>query len=137
VSNPDPGREGRKRPSTIAALEITTASGIGLFWVAWFAGGLAPEDPPACYLAFERAFPLPDLVLALALLAAGLFLLKGRPAGRALSLACAGALIFLGLLDASFNLQNGLYSTPANLAMNGCINLWCVGLGTGLLIRFR
>ena len=95
-------------------------------------------DPPACYLAFERAFPVPDLVLALALLAAGILLLMGHPAGRAPSLACAGALIFLGLLDASFNLQNGIYSaSAAALAMNGLLNLWCVGLGTAILIRFR
>ncbi|MFC1889184.1 hypothetical protein ACFL4G_05450 [Thermodesulfobacteriota bacterium] len=138
MSGPKPEVKGQKRAMPIAALEIFTAAGIALFWAAWFAGSLAPENPPACYFAFERAFPVPDLVLALSLLAAGILLLKGRPAGRALSLACAGALVFLGLLDASFNFQNGIYSASAtDLAMNGLLNLWCVGLGAAILGRLR
>jgi hypothetical protein len=121
----------------IASLEIVTGVGLVLFWVAFFTVGLAPDNAPPCYYAYEHSFPLPDGVLALLLLAAGILLLRSRPAGRTLSLIAAGALVFLGLLDFSFNLQNGVYLTSTiDLVLNALINIWCVGFGiaTAVLI---
>ena len=51
---------------------------------------------------------------------------------------CAGALIFLGLLDFSFNFQNGIYAlSTADLLLNGFINLWCVVFGIILAVKCR
>lgn len=118
---------------TIAVLELLTGAGLIAFWTLFFTVGLAPADPPPCYFAFEKSFPLPDSVLAVALLCAGVLLLKGKPAGRALSLVCAGALVFLGLLDFSFNIRNGIYSSsPADAAFSVFINAWCVLFGASV-----
>ncbi|MEW5723544.1 MAG: hypothetical protein AB1896_10590 [Thermodesulfobacteriota bacterium] len=115
---------------TLAWLQMATGVGIVLFWIGFFTVGLAPENPPPGYFAFEHAFPLPDAFLAAALILAGALLIQGRPAGRVLGLAAAGGLVFLGLVDFSFNLENGMYTlSAADLALNGFINLWCVGLG--------
>jgi len=115
---------------TTALLQVATGIGILLFWAAFFTIGLAPQNPPECYFAYEHAFPLPDSVLAVGLVVAGYLLLAGKSAGRALSLVCAGGLIFLGLLDVSFNLQNGIYAaSPVELFTNGLINAWCIGFG--------
>jgi hypothetical protein len=114
-----------------------TATGLGLlaFWALFFTVGMAPANPPACYFAFERAFPLPDGVLALGLLAAGILPATGRSWARVLTLPCAGALVFLGLLDFSFNLQNGIYaSSLVDGVFAAAINLWCVSLGTVLTV---
>jgi hypothetical protein len=55
-----------------------------------------------------------------------------------MSLVAAGALIFLGLLDFSFNLQNGVYTASTlDLAINGFINAWCVGFGLFLIYSLR
>jgi len=117
----------------IASLEIVTGIGLILFWIAFFTVGLAPDKAPPCYFAYEHSFPLPDGVLAILLLIAGILLMRSRPAGRPLSLVAAGALVFLGLLDFSFNLQNGIYLTSTvDLALNAFINLWCVGLGLAI-----
>ncbi|MFA5398880.1 MAG: hypothetical protein WC169_06875 [Dehalococcoidia bacterium] len=119
----------------IASLEIVTGVGLILFWLAFFTVGLAPEKAPPCYYAYENSFPLPDGILAVLLLVAGMLLMKSNPAGRALSLIGAGALIFLGLLDFSFNLQNGIYLTSVvDLVLNALINLWCVGFGLAACI---
>jgi hypothetical protein len=127
-----------KPEKTIAVLEILTGAGILLFWLGFFTVGLAPEAPPPGYLSFEYSFPLPDSILAATLIVAGILNLKGKPAGRVLSLVSAGALIFLGLLDFSFNIQNGMYAISAlDTALNAFINLWCVGFGLALLFRFR
>jgi hypothetical protein len=133
---------GRAYP-VLASLQIATGAGIILFWLLFFTVGLAPENPPPGYYAFEHAFPLPDFLLALALLRAASLLLSGDPGdqrkGRTFSLACAGALLFLGALDFNFNVQNGLYTktslTDAVTAV--LIQAWCIGFGLGMAWRFR
>lgn len=119
---------------TIAVLELLTGVGLILFWIGFFTIGLAPKNPPPCYFAYEHSFPLPDIVLAIVLLAAGILLLSGNPRGRKFSLVAAGALIFLGLLDFSFNIQNGVYRiSTLDLILNAFINIWCVGFGLAIV----
>jgi hypothetical protein len=119
-----------KKDRIVPILEIVTAAGLILFWVAFFTIGLAPESPPQCYFAYEHAFPLPDICLALLLLASGILWLRQNPLGKTLSLVAAGALIFLGLLDFSFNIQNGIYLASAlDLVLNAFINAWCMAVG--------
>jgi len=126
-----------KSIKVIAILEIVTALGILGFWIMFFFAGMVPENPPACYFAYEHAFPLPDSALSIGLIVAGIFLLKGKPWGSRLSLICAGGLVFLGLLDFCFNLQNGVYSLSAGeLVSNGFINLWCVAFGAAVAVSF-
>jgi hypothetical protein len=120
---------------TIAVLELLTGIGIILFWIGFFTIGLAPENPPQCYYAYEHSFPLPDGLLAILLLAAGILLLLNNPLGSRLSLVAAGALVFLGLLDFSFNIQNGIYMTSKlDLVLNAFINVWCVGFGVVIAV---
>jgi hypothetical protein len=124
----------------VAILEIITALGLCLFWLAFFTVGLAPANPPVGYFQFEHSFPPPDLLLAGLFLVAGCCLLDMRPqrrrCGRSLSLVGAGALMFLGALDISFNLQNGMYAISLQdtlLAL--AVNAWCVGFGAALVLR--
>ncbi len=129
--------EKERSQKATAVLELLTGLGIILFWVGFFTIGLAPENPPAGYFVYEHSFPLPDCLLAITLIVSAVLLLKGRPLGRTLSLVAAGALIFLGLLDFSFNIQNGMYAASVlDTILNVFINLWCVGFGAFLLVRF-
>ena len=126
-----------RKSNVLAAFEFLTAVGIILFWIGFFTVGLAPANAPACYFAYEHSFPPADLVLAVILISAAILLLRGRPAGRSFSLVAAGGLIFLGIIDASFNLQNGVYALSAlDLVLNAFINIWCVGFGAFLVARF-
>jgi hypothetical protein len=119
-----------RKATLVAAIEIITALGLIGFWILFFTVGLAPENPPACYSAYEHSFPLADLVLAGTLLTAGILTLKRYPGARTVTHLCAGALVFLGLLDFSFNLQNGIYALSLeSMLSNGFINLWCAGSG--------
>lgn len=122
---------------TVAIFQIITALGIILFWIGFFTVGLAPETPPPCYFAFEHSFPLPDILLAVTILVAAFFLIRGNPLGRNLSLASAGALIFLGVLDFSFNIQNGMYSISImDTILNGFINSYCAVFGIIVIVLF-
>jgi hypothetical protein len=117
---------------------MATGVGIIVFWVMFFTVGLAPANPPTCYFAFEHAFPLPDAVLAIGLLAAGALVIAGRSGARTLGLVCAGGLVFLGLLDASFNIQNCIYTSSLSKGtMAAAINLWCIALGIAIALVMR
>jgi len=121
--------------TTIAILELLTAVGLILFWILFFTVGLAPKNPPRGYLEYEHSFPLPDGLLAILMLVSGTLLLLNNPLGVSLSLVAAGALVFLGVLDFSFNIQNGLYKTSRmDLVLNAFINIWCVGLGIAIAV---
>jgi len=123
---------------TIAILQIVTAAGLILFWLGFFTIGLAPEKAPECYFAYEHAFPLPDLLLAAALLASGVLTIRGKTMGKVVALVAAGALIFLGLLDFCFNMQNGIYtSSVMDLILNAFINIWCVAFGIAIVWCYR
>ena len=62
-------------------------------------------------------------------------MLRGRPAGGRLSLVNAGGLLFLGVIDISFNFQNGIYGLGLDeLISMAAINFWCVAFGASLII---
>jgi hypothetical protein len=118
----------------LATLQMITAGGIAAFWSLFFTVGLAPENPPPGYFAFEHAFPFPDLLLAAALLGAASALRSADAArqarGRWVSLVCAGGLLFLGCVDLSFNLQNRMYTVSlADGVLAAGLQIWCLALG--------
>lgn len=147
-----------KASRIVALLQLALALGFIGFWILFFAEDACRVSGPrladclatgkstdcarpalACerYLAFENSFPLPDLgfIVPLLLLSAwGIW--QNRRMGLLTGIMAGSALIFLGLLDISFNLQNARYSTGMiDLLMNGVINLVCVIFGP-LLVRF-
>ncbi len=129
---------GKQTGKALPVLAIITAAGLALFWIGFFTVGLAPENPPACYFAYEHSFPVPDIILAIVLLTGGVLTLKGNANGSRLLVAGGGALVFLGLLDICFNWQNGMYALSAlDLGLNAFINLWCVGFGAALVAKMK
>jgi hypothetical protein len=119
---------------TIARLQMATAGGLLLYWALFFTVGLAPDNPPAGYFVFQHSFTVPDIILSLAFFRAATWLLSSDPhkrrLGRALSMVCAGALLFLAGLDISFNIINSVYAfLPLDTIVEGAVNIWCVGFG--------
>jgi hypothetical protein len=129
------------RVEFIARLELYTAAGLFLYWVLYFTTGVAPPNPPPGYFVFQNSFTFADLILAVLLTRAAMYLLGGDPIrrviGRGLSLVCAGALLFLGGLDISFNFQNGIYLVlSVDMVLEVAINIWCLGFGFLLAYEF-
>lgn len=117
-----------------SAGQIATGVGILIFWGLFFTVGLAPDKPPPCYFAYEHAFPLPDTILAIGLIAGGINALTSQTWGRDVSLACGGGLMFLGVLDLSFSWQNGMFAGPIVEALLAvAISGWCAGFGLWII----
>ena len=132
---------GSERIQLIARLQLLTAAGLFLYWILYFTVGVAPDNPPPGYFVFQNSFTFADLILALLLTRAATYLLGANPIrrviGRGLSLICAGALLFLGGLDISFNFQNQIYLTwSIDMALEVAVNIWCLGFGFLLAYEF-
>ena len=109
-------------------LQLLTSIGLILFWTAFFTIGFENPNYPTYYTKFEHSFPLPDSFLCIVLLMA--YFNRNKIHWKNYTLVAAGAMIFLGLCDFSFNIMNGMYSVGlADGIMNAFINIWCVGFG--------
>lgn len=119
----------------VAALLGLTALLTVVFWITFFADYTAQSESYfarrcAAWFPWERSFPVADLWMAVACLlgAAGLWL--RRSWGLLFGLVGGGALVFLGLMDALFFLQNGLYwPFNADVAVEAVIHLWALTFG--------
>lgn len=114
----------------MAVGELVTAAGITFFWMAFFLFDLGNLPDPRLreiYRAFEHAFPVADSWIVACLIIGGTGILKNKSYGVLFSLLAGSSLIFLGLLDISFNIQQGMYCIGIGEAvMNVSINLICV-----------
>jgi len=120
----------------IAGLEVAAALSIAAFWVNWFR---EPHDEgwlPEGYVQHERVFAFPDAVLALLLLASAGLLVTGQPLGRTLSLVCAGMLAFLGVIDAAYFWQTGLFARQKGGFANAAVVLAVLVLSVVLVLAF-
>ncbi|MBN1811131.1 MAG: hypothetical protein JXA14_04775 [Anaerolineae bacterium] len=118
-----------------AVLMLLTAIGTILFWVIFFADLEAQRESTfasrsKAWFAWELSFPLADAWVALTATAGAIGLWRRRPAGLLFGLVSGGALVFLGLIDLLFFMENGLYlPMDAEVAIELLIHLWATGLG--------
>jgi hypothetical protein len=136
-----PDREGTRtlqRPTgltVVAVLMLLTSIGIAVYWTAFLsnldaqrAGHFASRAE--AWFAWELSFPLPDAWIAATALLGASGLWRARPSGLLFSLVGGGAMVFLGLIDALFFLENGLF-IPLNgeVVVQILIQVWMIGFG--------
>ncbi len=123
----------------IALLELVIAAGILAFWTAFFSTDLVGISDPRLkeiYLAFESAFPVADFFLVSLLVLGAVGLLRKTSSGPFLTLMAGACLIFLGLLDASFNSRQGLYLIGLTESfLNIGINAVCLAAGSFFVFK--
>lgn len=126
-----------KWEKVIAIIQIIGACLIVLFWIGWILGIIRSVPPTDnrywIYVAFESTFPVPDFWIVILLILSAFGLLLGKAYARILSAGAGGALVFLGLIDANFNILNGIYFLDPLAIL---INLACVAGGGFLLAWF-
>ena len=131
-------RPGPPGVRTVTALLAITAAGTVAYWTAFFAaGGTLHSSESDVYLAFERAFPAADCWMAAAATAAAVGLARRRAWAVPAGIAAGSALVFLGLMDVLFDVEQGLYGTrsPA-MAVEAVINVFCLTAGPFFVVWF-
>ena len=131
-----------KRPTgftLLAVLVMVTSVGTLGFWLTFFAdldaqrhGELAARSVD--WFAWELSFPLADAWMAVTGILGAIGLWRLRSTGLLFSLLSGSAMIYLGLMDGLFFLQNGLYLPfTAEIALEAFIHIWVVALGLTLI----
>ncbi|MBK5227472.1 MAG: hypothetical protein JJE05_03095 [Actinobacteria bacterium] len=120
----------------IAAWQTITALGIAAFWLTWFREEHAEPWLPEGYVEHERVFVFPDSVLSLLLIASAVLQIAEEPLGGSLALLCAGMLTFLGVIDAAYFAQHGMFARNRGGVINGGIIASTLALAVVLVVRF-
>lgn len=120
----------------IAGLEIFIAVGFIGFWIYFFIAENKKPGQREGYIEYERSFPLADLGWALPCLILGAVgLIMSEKFGIFFTIAGGSALVFLGLLDISHNLQYGGYTGKKfDNILNLLVNLICIIFGPIFMI---
>ena len=118
-----------------AVLMLLTAVGTILFWATFFADLEAQRGGylvSRCddWFAWEMSFPLADGWMAATAILGAVGLWRMRSAGLLFGLVSGGAMVFLGLMDVLFFLENGLYlPLIGEVAVELFIHIWTVAFG--------
>jgi hypothetical protein len=80
------------------------------YWIVFFTSGDVQARNDAVYIAFEKSFPPADAWMALCALLGAIGLWRRRAWGFLFALLTASSAIFLGLMDVTFNLNEGIYA---------------------------
>ena len=116
----------------IAITQIVWGFGVFIFWVYFFLVENKNPERSEVYLVFERSFFLPDICwLASCMFISGFCLLMNQQIWVFFSIAGGSAMLFLFLLDLSFNIQQGNYKKEKRKENLGeiVINILCVIFG--------
>ena len=92
----------------LAVILIIFALGTVAFWIVFFTLGLVSASDRPAYLEHEKSFPLADAYMAVCLLIGAVGLMRKRAWGHLFGYLGASGVIFLGLMDTLYALQNGL-----------------------------
>jgi len=120
----------------LAVLLIITALFTIYYWADFYTKGGVRVVNEDWYMKFEKAFPIADLWMAACCLLGATGLLTEQTYGSFFSLLAASSLIFLALMDITFNIENNLYrliATSSQMVLELAINLWGLTLGIVLI----
>jgi hypothetical protein len=121
----------------ISVALIITAVGTICYWADFYVRGDVHVIKKDWYIKFERAFPPADIWMSICALVGAAGLLTGETYGLVFALLAAGSLLFLALMDITFNIQNNLYrliATSSQMKIELMINLLCLGLGIAIIV---
>jgi len=116
---------------------IVTALFTICYWLDFYLRGGVQVIQEEWYIKFEKAFPAADLWMAACALLGAVGLLTEQTYGLLFSLLAASSLIFLALMDITFNVENKLYrlvGTSREMALELLINLWGLSFGVILIV---
>jgi hypothetical protein len=121
----------------LSTLLIITAILVIYYWVDFFLRKGVQVTQEDWYIKFQKAFPVADMWMVTCALLGAIGLLTEQTYGSFFSILAASSLIFLALMDITFNVENKLYhlvSTSNEMKIELVCNLWFLSFGVFLII---
>jgi len=107
------------------------------YWVDFFLRKGVQVTHEEWYIKFQKAFPVADMWMAICALLGAIGLLTEQTYGLFFSMLAASSLVFLALMDITFNVENKLYhliGTSKEMKLELAGNLWFLSVGVILII---
>ena len=122
---------------TLSILLILSAVCCIYYWIDFYIKGAVQVVKEDWYIKFQKSFIIADLWMAISALVGATGLLTGQAYGLLFALIAAASMIFLGLMDVTFNIQNNLYrlaGTSNQMKFEIFLNLWALGFGIATIV---
>lgn len=120
----------------VAGLQVGTAIGIAAYWQWWLRSDHDVAWWPPAYAEHERAFVLPDHVLATLLVLSAVLTVRGSAAGGQVALLAAGMMLFLGLIDLAYFARHRMFARERDGVGNALIVGWMLLFAGVLAVRY-
>ena len=129
---------GTERPKgfmTLAIILIVFAVGVIAFWITFFTSGAVSMGDSQAYLEHEQSFPLADGYMALCCLICAAGLIRRRPWALLFGLLAGSGIIFLGLMDTLYSIQQGIFAALDTAALEAFVICGvCLILGPATIV---
>ena len=107
------------------------------YWVDFFFRKGVQVTKEDWYIIFQKAFPIADMWIAFCAFLGAIGLLTEQSFGLFFSILAASSMIFLALMDITFNFENKMYrliKTSTEMKMELVANIWFLSVGVILII---
>jgi hypothetical protein len=95
--------------TVLAVVLLVFALGVTAFWIEFFtSGAVSMSDDPA-YLEHEISFPAADGYMVVCSILCAIGLIRRRPWALLFGIMAGSAIIFLGLMDTLYSIQQGVF----------------------------
>ena len=119
--------------AVITSLWVASALNL-LYWISFFTNGAVRSSQDPAYLGFEAAFPAADAWLGIASIMCAEGLRRRRSWGVLFGIAAGSAWVYLGLMDALYSLEHGMYAQlSAEMLAEVGIEITCFTFGPFLM----
>ena len=105
----------RPRGFVILAVILAIFSlGTIAFWIEFFTSGTVSMSDTPAYIEHEQSFPLADAYMVACALTCAVGLIRMRPWALLFGVMAGSGIIFLGLMDTLYSIQQGMFSISAH-----------------------
>ena len=107
------------------------------YWIDFYLRKGVQVTQEEWYIKFQKAFPIADMWAAICALLGTVGLLTEQNYGLLFSILSASSVIFLALMDITFNVENKLYNlvgTSNEMKLELAGNIWFLSVGIVLII---
>jgi hypothetical protein len=121
----------------VSVLLVMTSIFLVYYWIDFFLRKGVQVIREEWYIKFQKAFPVADMWAAICALLSVIGLITEQNYGLLFSLLTASSLIFLALMDITFNVENKLYNlvgTSNEITLELAGNIWFLSIGIILII---